>query len=114
VGDRSKYGKEIGGDLLEGKRTLILAHLFKSADVQEKARLKTFLAKPRAQRLPREVAWVYDMLRSHGSIEYARKAARAFADGARRELEVAYAGATPGSDIDFVRSLLDYMVTREV
>lgn len=114
VGDRSKYGKEIGGDLLEGKRTLILAHLFKSADAQEKARLKAFLAKPRAQRLPREVAWVYDMLRSHGSIEYARKAARAFADGARRELEVAYAGATPGSDIDFVRSLLDYMVTREV
>ena len=31
VGDARKYGKEIGGDLLEGKRTLILAHLFKSA-----------------------------------------------------------------------------------
>lgn len=113
-GDRSKYGKEIGGDLLEGKRTLILAHLFRSVSPSEKGRLKGFLAKPRAQRLPREVAWVYDMLRSHGSIEYARKAARTFADGARHELDTAYARATPGVDLDFVRSLLDYMVNREV
>jgi geranylgeranyl diphosphate synthase type II len=113
VGDRGKYGKEIGGDLLEGKRTLILAHLFKNGNAQERERLKAFFAKPRAQRLPREVAWVYDLLRSYGSIEYARKAARDFADGARREFDVAYAGASPGGDVDFLRSLLDYMVSRD-
>jgi hypothetical protein len=60
------------------------------------------------------VAWVYDTLQSHGSIEYARRAALAFAEGARRALNVAYAGATSGGDMDFVRSLLDYMVNREV
>ncbi len=76
VGDRSMYGIVIGGDLLEGKRTLILAHLFKSVSAQEKGRLKAFLAKPRVQRLPREVAWVYDMLRTHGSIEYAQSPCR--------------------------------------
>jgi geranylgeranyl diphosphate synthase type II len=112
-GDRSKYGKEIGGDLLEGKRTLILAHLFRTIGAQEKQRLTTFFAKPRAQRLPREVAWINELLRSYGSLEYARQAARAFADGARREFETAYAKATPGEDLDFVRSLLDHMVSRE-
>jgi geranylgeranyl diphosphate synthase type II len=114
AGDRSKYGKEIGGDLLEGKRTLILAHLFKNVDVREKERLKAFLAKPRAQRLQREVSWVFDLLRSYGSVEYARRAARDFADGAGREFNTAYADASPGRDLDFVRSLLDYMISREV
>jgi geranylgeranyl diphosphate synthase type II len=113
VGDRGKYGKEIGGDLLEGKRTLILAHIFKNGSTQEKERLKAFLGKPRAQRLPREVSWVYDLLRSHGSIDYARKAACDFADGARREFDTAYAGASTGGDLDFVRSLVDYVVSRD-
>jgi geranylgeranyl diphosphate synthase type II len=114
VGDRGKYGKEIGGDLLEGKRTLILVHLLRNASASERDRLRAFLAKPRANRLPREVAWIYDRLRSYGSIDYARKAARDFADGARRELETAYGAAVPGDDLDFVRSLVDYMVSREV
>jgi geranylgeranyl diphosphate synthase type II len=112
-GDRSKYGKEIGGDLLEGKRTLILAHLFRTAGAQEMQRLTMFFAKPRAQRLPREVAWINELLRSHGSLEYARQSGRAFADGARREFETAYSKAAPGRDLDFLRSLLDYMVSRE-
>src|SRR6185295_1925385 len=114
TGDRDKYGKEIGGDLLEGKRTLILAHLFQQLSPLEKTRLAAFFAKPRAQRLSREVAWIYDLLRSHGSLDYARQAARAFADGARREFETAYAKAAPGQDLDFVRSLVDYTVSREL
>jgi geranylgeranyl pyrophosphate synthase len=113
AGDRRKYGKEIGGDLLEGKRTLILSHLLRSSSPQERERLKSFLAKPRAQRLPREVAWIYDLLHKHGSIDYAREAAREFAEGAKREFEVAYGRAVPGPDLDFLRSLLDYMISRE-
>jgi geranylgeranyl pyrophosphate synthase len=113
VGDRDKYGKEIGGDLLEGKRTLILSHLLANSSAADRQRLKAFLAKPRAQRLPRELAWIYELLRSTSSLEYARSAAAQLADGARREFDTAYAAATPGTDLDFVRALLDYMVTRE-
>jgi geranylgeranyl pyrophosphate synthase len=114
AGDRKRYGKEIGGDLLEGKRTLILAHLFRNSSPSERARLQAFCAKPRAERLPREVAWIYDLLGTYGSIDYARRAAEQFAEGARREFEVAYAGAAQGEDLDFLRSLLDYMVEREM
>lgn len=114
VGDRSKYGKEIGGDLLEGKRTLILAHLFRSGSAQEKQRLETFFAKPRVQRLPREVAWISELLRAHGSIEYARKCAVDLAQVARREFEIAYSDAEQGQDLEFVRSLVDYIVSREL
>ena len=48
------------------------------------------------------MAWINELLRSYGSLEYARQAARAFADGARREFETAYAKAAPGQDLDFV------------
>jgi geranylgeranyl pyrophosphate synthase len=113
AGDRRKYGKEIGGDLLEGKRTLILSHLLRSSDAQERERLRSFLAKPRAQRLPREVAWIHELLRKYGSLDYARSSSSTFADGARREFDTAYAGASPGPHLDFLRSLLDYMVSRE-
>jgi geranylgeranyl diphosphate synthase, type II len=113
AGDRSKYGKEIGGDLLEGKRTLLLAHLFKTCGTQERERLRAFLAKPRAQRLPREVAGVYQMLERHGSIEYARAAAREFANAAGREFDEAYRDAPASGDLDFLRALLDHLVRRE-
>ena len=113
AGDRRKYGKEIGGDLLEGKRTLILAHLFRSSSPYEKERLRSFLAKSRAERLPREVAWIYDLLHQHGSIDYARDAARTFAEAAKREFDQAYASAVPGADLDFLKLLVDYMISRE-
>lgn len=114
VGDRATYGKEIGGDILEGKRTLILSHLFASASAPDKDRLMAFLAKPRDQRLPREAAWVHATLERYGSIEYGRRAAREFADAARREFGVLYGAPAAGGDVDFLRRLLDYMVSREV
>jgi geranylgeranyl diphosphate synthase type II len=114
TGDRSRYGKEIGGDLLEGKRTLILANLFKQVNATEKARLVTFFGKPRAQRLPRELAWVYEQLYKYQSIDFARRAAADFAEGARRELQTAFDGASSGPDLSFVSALVDYLVQREV
>jgi geranylgeranyl pyrophosphate synthase len=113
VGEREKYGKEIGGDLLEGKRTLILAHLLRCSSPFERDRLVAFLAKARAERSPRDVAWIHERMRSYGSIEYARGAARQFAAGASQELETAYSGATPGPDLNFLRSLLDYTTSRD-
>lgn len=113
VGSQAKYGKEIGGDLLEGKRTLMLIHLLQSGDAHEKQRLAGFLAKPRAQRLPREVAWIYGLLEKYGSLNYARAAARGFAAEARRLFDAAFADASPGPDLEFIRCMLDYLTARE-
>jgi geranylgeranyl diphosphate synthase, type II len=114
VGDRKKYGKEIGGDIFEGKRTLILAHFFRSCTDAEKRRLKVFFGKPRAQRLPREAAWILDALRGQGSIDYARQVAVQFAEVALTAFESAYQDASGTDDLEFLRQLLDYMVKREV
>jgi geranylgeranyl diphosphate synthase type II len=44
-----EYGKERDGDLYEGKHTLILLHLFRSAAPGDRQRIATILAKPRRQ-----------------------------------------------------------------
>jgi geranylgeranyl diphosphate synthase type II len=46
-GDPRQYGKEIGGDLWEGKRTLILLHMMRSASPAQRRRAERILAKAR-------------------------------------------------------------------
>ena len=48
-GDQSKYGKEIGDDLLEGKRTLMLIRLLALCSSAEREKVKSFFKLPREQ-----------------------------------------------------------------
>ncbi|RAU94441.1 polyprenyl synthetase family protein [Mycobacterium colombiense] len=45
--DPQDYGKEIGGDIWEGKRTLMLLHTLRNAEPQDQVRAVTILAKRR-------------------------------------------------------------------
>ena len=114
VGDGHSYGKEIGGDLWEGKRTLILVDLFaKSAALRGRAPATASWPNRAPQRLPREIEWINDLIDRNGSIDVARAAARQFA-AAAREFEVAYASAPAGADKQFLRELVEYVVDRDV
>ena len=46
-GDEGAYGKEIGGDLWEGKRTVVLLHLMRNAGESERAEVRRILELPR-------------------------------------------------------------------
>lgn len=85
TGDRRKYGKEIAGDLWEGRRTLILIHLLKHCSPGERASLRNFLARPRQNRSAAEVKCVYGLLARQKSVDYARRAARQLAGAALLE-----------------------------
>jgi geranylgeranyl diphosphate synthase type II len=112
IGDR-RYGKEIGGDLMEGKRSLILAHLFERVSGRDADALRDFLGRPRHRRLPTELAWVYEILRRHGSVEYAQQASRELATAAIGEFEAAFSGVQNDEAKQFVRRILDYVVERD-
>jgi geranylgeranyl diphosphate synthase type II len=47
VANQTHYGKEIGGDLWEGKHTLMLIHAMRSASASERERAERILQKPR-------------------------------------------------------------------
>jgi geranylgeranyl diphosphate synthase type II len=74
--DRSvSYGKEFAGDLYEGKRTLVLAHLFAHASADECAEAGTLLAAPRAQRSETDVARLLALIARYRSTDYAQQVA---------------------------------------
>ena len=54
-GEEARYGKEIAGDLWEGKRTLMIIHLLRQADARTRARVRRFLGKGRGERTADEV-----------------------------------------------------------
>jgi len=114
IGDRSRYGKEIGGDIWEGKRTLILIHLLNACDSREREQLRTFLAQPRLERTSRQIRSVYRLLDKYASIDYARTAARQLAGAALHEFFVAYRDAPDSPDKSFIEAIVLYMVERDI
>jgi geranylgeranyl diphosphate synthase, type II len=114
IGDRRKYGKEIGGDLWEGKRTMMLIHALNHATASENSRLRGFLATPRRERQSKDVRWVYSILAKYDSIERARSEARQLAGAALREFFVAYAGLPDNEDKQFIQEVVLYMIERDL
>lgn len=114
TGDERRYGKEIGGDLLEGKRTLMLIHLFRQLDAGEAGRVETYLAQPRAARSMRDTRWILDLMRARGSFEHARKATKQLAGAAYYEFEQAFRDAPESDDKNFIRQVIAYMIERDV
>jgi geranylgeranyl pyrophosphate synthase len=114
TGDVGRYGKEINGDLLEGKRTIVLARAIGLANSADRAWIESFLARPRERRLTREVLRLRRILASRGSIEWAQQSAAAFAEAAKREFhDAAFGGVPASSDLEWLRACADFIVQRK-
>jgi geranylgeranyl diphosphate synthase, type II len=77
-GDFASYGKEIAGDILEGKRTLMLLHMLERLQSGEKTEVVQILEKPRLSKTTAEVERILVLMRSHGSIDFAQSVAADF------------------------------------
>lgn len=114
VGEHAKYGKEIGGDIWEGKRTMMLIHLLNNASPFEKNRLRRFLATPRKERRADDVRWTYRLMMKYKSIEFARSNAQQLAGAALREFITAYGDVPDSPDKDFIQNIVLYMIERDL
>jgi geranylgeranyl diphosphate synthase, type II len=70
IGDERDYGKEILGDLYEGKRTLPLVHLLANAQGPDVALVHDYLQRSPAERSPELVRTVRTLMDDYGSILY--------------------------------------------
>jgi geranylgeranyl diphosphate synthase type II len=114
TGDERRYGKEIGGDLLEGKRTLMLIHLLRQLDAREAARVSTYLGQPRTCRSARDAQWILNLMRSRGSLDHARRVARQLAGASIFEFTRAFRDVPESDDETFLRHVISYMVSRDL
>jgi geranylgeranyl diphosphate synthase, type II len=112
VGDERTYGKEILGDLYEGKRTLPLVHLLATAKGTHRALVRDYLRRDRAARSPELVRTVRGLMDDYGSIAFTSEFAEGILLVAEEYFEQAFADAEPGPDLDFLRRLVPYVWAR--
>ena len=112
VGDPEVYGKEALGDLMEGKRTLMLIHLLASADPGDRYWLIDYLARPAAKRDQEDVNRVLELMLSYGSIAFAGEFATGVARSAITSMDAAFAGREDTPARRFIAGLVPYMIER--
>jgi geranylgeranyl diphosphate synthase type II len=113
VGHYDVYGKEIGGDLWEGKRTLMLIHLLRTLRGAERRRVVEFLGRTREERTADEVAWLRSRLLETGCVEFARECAGELAGAAWAEGQRLFGEVEESDARDFLLGLPTYMVDRD-
>lgn len=142
------YGKEIGGDLWEGKRTLMLLHAVRTANPDDRARAIAILGRSRpdgraqmdsdalldrlassgdlspagraeladylagaAAKTRADVQWLFELVTSAGSLDYARQVANALAGDAASTLS-AISELPASTHRHMLEDLVDFVVER--
>jgi geranylgeranyl diphosphate synthase type II len=125
-GELQAYGKEIGGDLYEGKRTLMLNHLLRRCDEAARRRILKILATPRQRKTTEDVAFIFDEMQRCGSLAHGKAVARDQAGKAAALLdtldflqaEMAVRGGEqwnePVVDRRFLKELINYVIYRNL
>ena len=106
TGDVKEYGKEIGGDIREGKKTVMAAHLLKAASPQDKKTFSRLLGMKKITR--NEIRRVIGLYEKYGSIKYAKAQAEAYLENAMKVLN-----KLPSSEArKSLSSIADFLVSR--
>lgn len=113
VAEEKKYGKEIGGDIIEGKRTLMLIHLMQKCKPAELSRMMEFLARPMRERDHPTAKWILGLMHRHGSLVHSRKTAGYMAGAALKEFYTLFSCLPDSRDKSLIESIILYMINRD-
>lgn len=84
TGEEATLGKPAASDLREGKATLAVIHALERGTGADREAIRTVLADRDFSRIKHST--ILEILRRHGSLEYAMDAARAYAEAARQSI----------------------------
>jgi geranylgeranyl diphosphate synthase, type II len=112
VAETALYGKEALGDLLEGKRTVMMIHLFRTAKAGLRRRMQAINSMSRAQKTLDNALEMLEAMKRQGSIDYAIALADRFArEGVKLfERDLAFIEENPAKAI--LRQVANYVTTR--
>jgi geranylgeranyl diphosphate synthase type II len=112
VGETRLYGKEPLGDLLEGKRTIMMIHLFREADPPTRARMEELIRLPRTEKTQADAEEMLAAMERLGSIEYGIALADRLAhEGVRHfEEDLTFMPETEAKGV--LRQIANYVTTR--
>jgi len=98
---------EIGCDIREGKKTLMVLHTLKKCSSLEKKKILTILEKPRDEKKVGDILAVKKLFEKYNSIEYAHKKSMEFARKAKKSLK-----GLPINLGHFLEGFTDYIIQR--
>jgi len=107
-----RYGKELNGDLLEGKRSLLLVHAYRHCSTAERARMKKLFQRPREKRSQQDVGWLLSLMSACDSVGYARRFAHALAGAALHQFDSIYGKLPQSRDKEFLHGLATWIFLR--
>jgi geranylgeranyl diphosphate synthase type II len=114
VGQEAKYGKEIAGDIAEGKRTLMLISMLNSCSNAERNRVTKTLSKDRSAKTKDEMQYVLDLMKKYGSIDHGKKRAKEFASESKDILNKHIAPHFRSSSAaNSISQLVDFVINRD-
>jgi len=114
IGEADTYGKEIFGDLYEGKHTLMVAHLASKCSKEEKRKVESLFAKARKEKNHAEVKEVFELMKKYGSLEHAKKKALDLANEAKEVFEKEFKNIQENNAKKSIREIIDFVITRKL
>lgn len=113
IADENAYGKEIGGDIMEGKRTLMLIYLMQNCNASELKFITEFLVLPIPERNVESVQKILELMKKYDAIEYAKKSSKYLAGAALKEFYSQFSTLPESKDKTFLEDLILYMIDRQ-
>jgi len=111
-GEQAKIGKEIAGDLLEAKRTLVLIHLLKKCTPKEREFVQQALSRPRSEKDAHEIESVMQLITEKQSVQYALAKARELSTSALENFKAKFAHVPNLQAKKDLLEVLEFAVTR--
>jgi geranylgeranyl diphosphate synthase type II len=102
----STYGKDVRGDIIEGKRTIPLLHLLRSAGTVDRSTVLGMVGPRGVGRAEERSAAVLELMYKYGSLDHARKFADALAGLALVEFRQLFAGFPASEPLEFMFDLV--------
>jgi geranylgeranyl diphosphate synthase, type II len=112
IGDEKVYGKEIGGDLWEGKRTLITIDLMEKANDAERMFLHEALDMPRIAKNKVDMDKIMALIEKYGCIDNAMSISIGLATKAKAEFSH-LDGSIDEGQREIILELIDFMIDRK-
>lgn len=107
--EREKFGKAIGNDIKEGKRTLMVIHTLRKASDEDKERLIEILNK-HTENLD-EAREAIGIINKYGSVDYAKKVARQIIEQAWQDTDKLLPETKAKKRLN---EFINYLIEREV
>ncbi|MDF1498723.1 MAG: polyprenyl synthetase family protein [Patescibacteria group bacterium] len=106
-GDKVKIGKPVGSDIMEGKKTLLLAKAVENADDTQKKILDKSLGNKNIS--IKDIDNVKDIIINTGSLEFSNKKALELVENAKKEIKNI---SISKENVKFLNNFADFIVNR--